>query len=141
MLIGSDGADTIVNIDNSNSTSSNTVKPNDSYQFIGGNSTQGEEKLFWFGHFFTLRCTTKTMTNTHTNTHIHKYTNEKCLKDPSCAIFPKSMGSRILNLTFPCDMVDMDMVDIDMVDMDMAIAIDLTYGGTVYLITQSYSQR
>ena len=51
------------------------------------------------------------------------------------------MGSRILNFTFPCDMVDMDMVDIDMVDMDMAIAIDLTYGGTVYLITQSYSQR
>ena len=36
-----------------------------------------------------------------------------CLK--SCAIFFKSMGSRISNMTFPCDMVDMDMVDMDMV--------------------------
>ena len=32
------------------------------------------------------------MTKTMTNTHIHKYTNQKCLKDPSCAIFFKSMG-------------------------------------------------
>ena len=60
---------------------------------------------------------TETMTNTHTNTHIHKY--KKCLKDPSCAIFLKAWGSRISNMTFPCDMVDMDMVDMDLVDVDM----------------------
>ena len=35
-----------------------------------------------------------------------KYTNLKCLKDPSCAIFLKGMGSRISNMTFPYDMVD-----------------------------------
>ena len=40
----------------------------------------------------------------------------KSLKDPSCAIFLK--GSRISNMTFPFDMVDMEMVHMDMEDMD-----------------------
>ena len=35
-----------------------------------------------------------------------------------CYIFLKEWGSRISNMTFPCDMVDMDMVDMDMADMD-----------------------
>ena len=31
----------------------------------------------------------------------------------------KALGSKISNMTFPCDMVDMDMVDMDMVGMNM----------------------
>ena len=33
--------------------------------------------------------------------------------------FLKAWRSRISNITFPCDMVDMEMVHMDMVDMDM----------------------
>ena len=35
--------------------------------------------------------------------------------------FLKAWGSRISNMTFPCDMVDMDMVDMDMMDMDTSL--------------------
>ena len=31
----------------------------------------------------------------------------------------KALGSKISNMTFPCDMVDMGMVDMDLEDMDM----------------------
>ena len=54
-----------------------------------------------------------------TNTH----TNSKCLKNPSCAKFLKSMGEEIkydTSITYDMvDMVDMDNVDMDMVDMDL----------------------
>ena len=41
------------------------------------------------------------MTKTMTNTHIHKYTNQKCLKDPSCAIFLKSTGFKDIKYDIP----------------------------------------
>jgi len=36
------------------------------------------------------------------NTQIRKYTNTKCLKDPTCAISLKAWDSRISNMIFPC---------------------------------------
>ena len=33
----------------------------------------------------------------NTNTQIRKYTNTKCLKDPTCAIFLKSMEFKDIN--------------------------------------------
>ena len=32
---------------------------------------------------------------------IHKYTNKKCLKDPTCAIFLKSMGFKDIKYDIP----------------------------------------
>ena len=36
-----------------------------------------------------------------TNTQIRKYTNTKCLKDPTCAIFLKSMGFKDIKYDIP----------------------------------------
>ena len=45
------------------------------------------------GHFSDL-----SMPNTQ---YTHKYTNEKCLKNPSCAIFLKSMGVKDIKYDIP----------------------------------------
>ena len=37
----------------------------------------------------------------YTNTRLHKYTNTKCLKDPTCAIFFKSMGLKDIKYDIP----------------------------------------
>ena len=38
------------------------------------------------------------------NAQIHKHTNTKCLKDPTCAIILKRGGSRISNMTTDPDL-------------------------------------
>ena len=37
----------------------------------------------------------------YTITQIHKYTNTKCLKDPTCAIFLKSRGLKDIKYDIP----------------------------------------
>ena len=56
--------------------------------------------IFWKLMTPTIHWRTE-MTKTMTNTHIHKYTNVKSLKDPSCAIFLKSMGVKDIKYDIP----------------------------------------
>ena len=41
------------------------------------------------------------MTSPRIKCEIHKYTNTKCLKDPTCAIFLKSMGFKDIKYHIP----------------------------------------
>ena len=56
--------------------------------------------IFWKLMTPTIHWRTE-MTKTMTNTHIHKYTNVKSLKDPSCAIFLKSMEVKDIKYNIP----------------------------------------
>ena len=56
--------------------------------------------IFWKLMIPTIHWRTE-MTKTMTKSHIHKYTNVKSLKDPSCAIFLKSMGVKDIKYDIP----------------------------------------